>query len=246
MQYINSWDNCVRAESYSKLKFPNTYYLAYRDLPAIISRHASGNSALDFGCGTGRSTRFLKDLGFETTGIDISAEMIAKAHEQDPQGDYLLVKDGNYKSISKKFDLILSVFTFDNIPGAFNRLNILKGLKELLSDEGCMILLDSSSHLYTHEWASFSTIDFHENNLARSGDIVKVRMTDVEDKTPVEDYLWEEHDYKIMFDNARLDLIKMYAPLGKPEEPYFWKSELTIAPWLIYVLKKNSKLNNEK
>jgi trans-aconitate methyltransferase len=58
-QFENSWDNQTRAESYSKLEFPNTYYLAYRDLPKIITAHVKGKCAIDFGCGTGRSTRFL-------------------------------------------------------------------------------------------------------------------------------------------------------------------------------------------
>ena len=31
----NSWDHPTRAESYMRLEFPNTYYLAYRDLPEI-------------------------------------------------------------------------------------------------------------------------------------------------------------------------------------------------------------------
>lgn len=53
-------------------------------LPDIISRHVSGNLAIDFGCGTGRSTRLLKQLGFEVTGINISSDMIEIANELDP------------------------------------------------------------------------------------------------------------------------------------------------------------------
>jgi hypothetical protein len=51
--FENSWDNQRRADSYSKIEFPNTYYLAYRDLPEIIASHVNGNLAIDFGCGTG-------------------------------------------------------------------------------------------------------------------------------------------------------------------------------------------------
>jgi hypothetical protein len=36
--FENSWANRTRAESYAKLEFPNTYYLAFRDLPGIINR----------------------------------------------------------------------------------------------------------------------------------------------------------------------------------------------------------------
>jgi hypothetical protein len=65
----NSWDDPTRAESYARLEFPNTYYLAYRDLPEIISRHVTGNLAVDFGCGTGRSSRFLKGQIIQSIGF---------------------------------------------------------------------------------------------------------------------------------------------------------------------------------
>src|SRR6266700_3987316 len=54
-----------RARAYATLQFPGTYYLAFRDLPALIRRYNHGRRALDFGCGTGRSTRFLRNLGLE-------------------------------------------------------------------------------------------------------------------------------------------------------------------------------------
>ena len=233
--YNNSWDNNVRSLSYSKLGFPNTYYLAYRDLPEIIAKHALGSKALDFGCGTGRSTRFVKNLGFEAIGMDISPLMIEKAIQSDPDGQYLLVKDGEYQHVSGSFDLITSIFTFDNIPEV-NRLKILKALKSKLNNTGCMVMLDANSEMYTREWASFTNKDFPENQNAKTGDIVRICMTDVEDQSPVEDFLFTPKDYFKLFSDAGLKVVATYAPLGKPEEPYQWKSELTVAPWLIYVL----------
>ena len=36
---------------------------AFRDLPRLFREHVSGQRAVDFGCGTGRSTRFLRGSG---------------------------------------------------------------------------------------------------------------------------------------------------------------------------------------
>ena len=62
MAFSNSYEDAKRAEAYSKLEFPNTYSLAYRDLPEIISNHVRGTNALDFGCGTGAQQDFCKIL----------------------------------------------------------------------------------------------------------------------------------------------------------------------------------------
>ncbi len=239
MDFSNVYQDPLRAASYAQLEFPNTYFLAYRDIPEIISRHASGTKALDFGCGTGRSTRFITQLGFEVTGIDISRDMVDLAQNTDPSGRYQLIPDGDFSSLPKEqFDLITSIFTFDNIPGKDNRLHILKGLAQLIHNEGRIILLDSTPEIYFNEWASFTTKDFPENQEAKSGEKVHIIMTDVEDQRPVEDTIWLEADYLELFSKAGLNLEASYKPLGKKEEPFEWKSELDIAPWVIYVLKK--------
>jgi SAM-dependent methyltransferase len=239
LKFENSWGNLTRAKSYSKLEFPNTYYLAYRDLPEIISRHITGNLAIDFGCGTGRSSRFLKQLDFKVIGIDISEDMLDIARNMDLSGDYQLVSNANYSHLGiNRFDLVQSIFTFDNIPGWDNRTNILAGLRDLMKSTGRLICLDSTPELYINEWASFSTKDFPENLIADTGDIVRDIMLDVEDKRPVEDVFWSLNDYIKMFNLAGLEIEATYKPLGYDYEPFDWISEKEIAPWIIFVLKK--------
>lgn len=237
--FQNSSGNPFRSESCAKLEFPNTYYLAYRDLPYIFDKHIEGQNAVDFVCGTGRSTRFLKQYGFNVVGVDISQDMLNYAKELDPSGEYCLVTNGNYEYLGKrKFDLIQSIFTFDNIPGWESRVNILKSLSDLLLPSGKMVLLDSNSEIYLHEWASFTTKGFPDNWKAKTGDVVKIVMTDVEDRSPVEDIFWTEEDYRKLFELAGLELEETYKPLGLDIEPYFWVNEKEIAPWIIFVLKK--------
>jgi len=238
-EFRNTWDTSSAALSYSRLGFINTYYLAYRDLPNIIRKHVRGTDAVDFGCGAGRSTRFVKGLGFKTTGIDISPKMIKVAETIDPEGDYRLVSDGLYSHLGRgKYDLVTSIFTFDNIPGWENRTNILVALGELLSQDGRIICLDSTPELYVNEWASFTTRDFPENATAKTGDIVRDIVLDVEDRTPCEDICWTDSDYRELFRQAGLEVEADYRPLGNSNEPFEWVSEKETAPWVIYVLKR--------
>jgi SAM-dependent methyltransferase len=236
VSFHNTYEDETRAGSYARLEFPATYHLAFRDLPRLLREHVSGGRALDFGCGAGRSSRFLKELGFDVTGIDISPEMIRHARARDPEGRYLLVDDGDFSELPLgHYDVVFSAFAFDNIPGVEHRAGLLRGLAALLRPHGRVVLLVSAPELYTHEWASFTTLEFADNRTARSGGSVWVVMKDVEDRRPINDLIWFDADYRTLFADAGVDLLATHRPLGRADEPYEWVSEQDVSPWSIYV-----------
>jgi SAM-dependent methyltransferase len=236
--HTNVYDDDTRARAYSEMEFPGTYYLAFRDIPDILVRHAHRKAALDFGCGAGRSTRFLKDQGYHVLGVDISEAMLRQARERDPEGDYLLVSAGDLSSIeSRRFDVVLCAFTFDNIPSPLMRIQIFRQLRDLLAADGRIINLVSAPEIYLHEWASFSTQAFPENREAGSGELVRIIMLDVDDRRPIEDLLWTNEDYCFTFEEAELELLETHRPLGRPGEPFRWVSEETVSPWAVHVLR---------
>lgn len=240
MEFENVYEDARRAEAYAKLEFPGTYYLAYRDLPEIIFKHVKGRKAIDFGCGTGRSTRFLQRMGFDTIGVDIAEDMIKKAREIDPDGDYRLIEDCDFSQFEERaYDLILSAFAFDNIPTDRSKVELFKKLGGLLKSEGRIVNLVSSPEIYVNEWASFSTKDFPENKFAKCGDKVKIIVTAIDDKRPVEDIIWPDKDYRETYKKSGLRLIETYKPLAREDEPFEWVNETKIAPWVICVLRKS-------
>mgnify|MGYP001294805852 CR=1 FL=1 len=235
----NCYDDRARAQAYAQLEFANTYHLAFRDLAAIFAEHVKGNRALDFGCGTGRSTRFLKRLGFEVTGIDIAPPMIAKAREVDEAGDYRLIKDGDFSNLeTAEYEVVLSAFTFDNIAGWDRKVRLFHDLSRLLAGSGKIINIVSTPEIYRHEWASFLTRDYPENLTAKTGDVVRILTTDFPDRRPAEDILWTDEDYMEVYRRAGLSLVAKHKPLARDDEPYPWVNETRIAPWVIYVLAK--------
>ncbi|MGA8341605.1 MAG: class I SAM-dependent methyltransferase [Candidatus Sulfotelmatobacter sp.] len=242
MDFVNCYEDVNRAAAYATLEFANTYYLAYRDLPAIPSRCVIGTRALDFGCGTGRSTRFLQKHGFNVTGVDLSADMLRIARATDPSGDYRLLRRGNLNEFADgTFDLVLSAFTFANIPGAMKP-RTFRDLRRLLMPTGTTVSLVSSPDIYTHEWASFTTKDFPENASARSGEVVRIVVTDHQDRRPVEDILWTDESYQAVYGEAGLLATQVFKPLAGGDEPYSWVNETKIPPWVIYVLKRATQL----
>jgi len=235
--FCNVYEDEARARAYATLQFPGTYYLAFRDLPALIRRYNHGSRALDFGCGTGRSTRFLRNLGLDVIGADISQAMLDQARALDPSGDYRLVRDSIAAEFAPgSFDVILAAFTFDNIPTDEAKADALNGLRTLLAPDGILLLVVSAPALYVNEWASFSTRDFPENRQARDGDRVRIVMLDVSDRRPVEDVLCTDAHYKELFEKARLRVLDMQSQLATGKEATRWVSEISTAPWTIYVL----------
>lgn len=235
--FSNIYEDAQRARAYAQLGFPGTYHLAFRDLPALIRKQVHGTRALDFGCGTGRSTRFLKQLGFTAVGVDIASAMLEEARGIDPAGDYRLVSDEDMSALDDQFDLILAAFTFDNIPTDAAKVRALRALRGLLASAGRLIAVVSSPEIYRHEWVSFSTKAFPENQRARDGDRVRIVMLDVPDQRPVEDVVCGDEHYRTLFEGVGLGVVELLTPLGTRDDRIPWVTEMRLAPWSIYVLK---------
>ena len=186
---------------------------------------------------TTKATRFLRGLGFDVTGVDVSLPMLEQARALDPGGDYRLVGHGDLSGLhGGTFDLILSAFTFDNIATRGQKETALAALKRVLGAGGRVVNVVSSPAIYLHEWASFTTKDFPSNRQARSGDRVYIVMVDVPDRRPVEDVLCTDDDYADLYRRAGLSTVEVLRPLAQGTEPVRWKSETAVAPWVIYVL----------
>ena len=85
-------------------------------MPALerlfFSRVAPGSHVLDLCCGSGHVTKELVRRGYDVTGVDNSAELIALARRQMPGVD-LRVQDARHLALDQDFDAVLS--TFDSL-----------------------------------------------------------------------------------------------------------------------------------
>jgi ubiquinone/menaquinone biosynthesis C-methylase UbiE len=240
MSAANQYNDTARAGAYAKLGIVNSYYLAYRDLPALFAKYGLSGSALDYGCGTGRSTRFLRDQGFKVVGVDIADEMIAKAREQDPTGQYRVIAPGDLRSFAdREFDLVLSEMSFDSMPTIEEKVSTLREMSRVLKPGGVKILVAASRDLYLREWVSWSPADFPENRNAKSGDPVRVVINDLGDHRVIEDTLWTEEAYQETFRRTPLKLLEALGPTARPDDEYQceWISERTHAPFVFFILR---------
>jgi SAM-dependent methyltransferase len=238
--FRNIYDDAEYADSYGRLEWEGTYHLVLRDLPGLLREHVKGRSALDFGCGTGRSARLLRACGFDVVGVDVSASMIEKARGLDPGGDYRLIDDGGFDRFREgPFDLVLAAFPFDNTPQA-EKPGLLAALRRVLAPGGRLVNVVSSPDIYLNEWASFTTRDFPENRDAPDGGIVRIVTTAFRHGRACEDVRCSDAAYRALYAGAGLAVLAQARPLGRPDDGVPWVSETRIAPWVIWVLGRAS------
>lgn len=217
-----------------------TGYLGFRDLPKILEENVKGREVLDVGCGSGRSTRFLRDLGYNVLGIDTSEEMILKAREVDPVSDYRLINDETkeWPIDGKRFDLIMFSFVLLEISSKEEIREILEKARICLKEGGVIVISTTSENAYKHDWLSMGT-DYPENTDPKSGDVVKIYLKDY--GFEVKDYYWTDADYQECFEHSRLDVLWKFNPLGLKTDNKSWVTEEHVSPFTFYVTaaKKN-------
>jgi SAM-dependent methyltransferase len=226
------------AKKYRLSGIEGTYYLGYRDIPALLKKYAPGKKAVDYGCGTGRSTRFLKSLGFETLGVDTSKEMLTQTLIED-SSHYLHIKSGVISVLDGSCDFFFSCFVFFVVASKEELTSILKEIYRCLREGSIFIVVTGSEYLYSHEWLSYD-VNYPENKNLFSGKLVKIQLKDL--GLDFINYYWTDSDLCDLFRLVNFNLVEKHFPLGKKEDGYAWKSETKIPPYTVYVLKKDISL----
>ena len=236
---MKSHDYEKYAVEYSELDIEEgTYFLAFRDIPKLLQKYVNGKKALDYGCGSGRSTRFLKSLGFDAVGVDISYDMLEQARLKDRSGEYHHIQSGQIPFEDLSFDLIFSSFVFLEASSLDEIEKILFEMKRVIKQDGSIAIVTSPTESYESNMVSFS-YDFPENKRTiQSGETVKflIQGTNV----ILYDYYWTEQDYEQTFNNVGLRIAEILKPLGKDDDPIVWLDEKKVSPWLIYMLDKGA------
>ncbi|MGY2051572.1 class I SAM-dependent methyltransferase [Methylobacterium sp. JK268] len=86
------------------------------DAPMLARIRGRGfRTALDVGCGEGRFCRMMRAEGIRTLGIDPTADLLAAARRQDPEGEYRLARAEEMDLPAGSFDLAVSYLTLIDI-----------------------------------------------------------------------------------------------------------------------------------
>ena len=132
--------NELNAESFSTPEAVRDYSGSYlrSGEKYVIDRYAvSGKKVLDLGCGTGRTTKPIKENGADVMGVDISAAMVEKARGLHPDIDFEVMNALHLDFPDNFFDLVFFSFNgLDNLHPVSKRLEAMKEIKKVLKKGG--------------------------------------------------------------------------------------------------------------
>lgn len=149
---------------------------------------SKGSKVLDLPCGKGRHSLFLNELGFETTGADLSANSITYAKQFEKPGLSFEIHDMR-DPLDGKYDAIFNLFTsFGYFNQETTNIKVLKNFKNALQPGGHIVVdflnLDKViQELVPKEHFSKKGVDFTIRKSVSDDFIIKEIDVDFEQKT---------------------------------------------------------------
>lgn len=193
---------------------------------------------VDLGCGSGRSTRFLRALGFDPIGVDVSAAMVAEARRLDPRGRYLLGTPGVPLPIDEgSAGMVFSSWAILEQLSPEALLRFARETARMLAPAGLGFIVTNTAAFYAGRWISCD-VDFPENRPPLvSGQTVKVRL--LPENVTISDVFWSDEDYRRAFADAGLDVVATLFPTAD-DDARRWLDETHVAPYALYEIRKRS------
>ncbi|KAK7590731.1 hypothetical protein V9T40_002344 [Parthenolecanium corni] len=161
------------ADKFSKSALKETKYLGFRDIPDLLQKYANGNKLLDYGCGPGISSAFLKKLGFQIDGVDINESMINLARQALPKNNFQVLKEGKIPAEDEHYDIVFSSWVLQEIGQKHELVTTLIEIARVLKTDGIFVAVLASEAFYGKNWIDVDA-KYKENENLKGGDKTKI------------------------------------------------------------------------
>ena len=212
-------------------------FLMYKGLASLIQKHTQGSEAFDYGSGTGLSSQYLKEQGFNVVGADPSSEMLSLAQESYPDIPFYSCRDNRVMLDENSFDLVFSSLVLFELSSKDGIVSYFKEASRLLKEGGVIAIVAGAQEMYSQEGYQHFSNDYPENSNLKSGDHAKICLKTPGGHLELTDYFWLEEDYMECLEKAGFELLEVNHPLGDAQDPFDWGSESTASPYLQLVAR---------
>ena len=175
---------------------------------------------MDYGCGTGRSTKFIKELGAKVIGVDIRSDIIATAKKQYPEIEFRLIENAKIPFPNATFDLAISTFVQLEMASINEMELVAEEIFRILKIGGEFLILTVNPESWGNTYQSFSS-DFPKEFARQSGQKINVNMITEMGEIKFQDYYWEIEDYLKPLKNAGFQIKEIQEITAEKDPPPF-------------------------
>jgi SAM-dependent methyltransferase len=139
-EWFASWFD---SEHYHKLYAHRDDHEAAEFISRLVTwlQPAGGSSILDLGCGSGRHSRYLASMGFDVTGLDLSAESISLARQSERSNLHYHRQDMRQPFGTEAFHHVFNLFTsFGYFEDPAEDLTVIQNVANSLKAGGRLVL----------------------------------------------------------------------------------------------------------
>lgn len=207
-----------------------TYEIGYDCVRQSLGDGISGKTFLDFGCGAGRSSVFLKALGAEHVyGVDHDQNMLDLALAAKPGGvEFFLIAD-TIPLPDEAADGAISLTVFVEIRTKSALSRACSEVARVLRYGSPFIVMSVNPAAFGHKFRSFG---YPTDEPLQSGDMTTAIITAAGGQFAIDDTYWTEEDYWDALVQAGLTVAAIDYP--SPHDPFAWSTdEATVPPFIV-------------
>jgi len=198
----------------------------------------NNKSVLDYGCGVGKFSRFIRDSGAKIIAVDPSIKMIELAEQHDSANikyHYIKAPELNFIQPSSLDAAVLN-FVLCTVSSKDEIRAILKAINRVLKTDSPLVILNVNWDKSNGK--KFISFELERAKNLKSGQKVNVVL---KSKKPlkVKDCYWSRDDYIGMLAETGIKIDSIHEPLAKDEE-HPWLDEKNYPPFLIIVATKQN------
>jgi SAM-dependent methyltransferase len=199
-----------RYEAYARNDGMTEIELGHKVVARLLGNRIK-RAILDYGCGPGNFTRFLRSCGATAVGVDVSAKQIESAKSCADGISYHVIESADLGGLPSGFDAITFSFVLLTISDKEEIVKILAACRKKIASDGRLAILNADFEKSAGRNFVSYAIDRIDN--PKSGDRIGVRLG--RDRAlSVNNYYWTVADYEEMLARAGFIMENVERPLA--------------------------------
>jgi len=212
-----------------------TYEIGFAEVGRLLG-NIDGQAFLDFGCGSGRSTRFLTALGARHVyGVDHDRNMVDGALSKGLKGVTFLYIGGGIPLADAYLDGAVSLNVFIEIRTLRTMRAVCAEIARVLRPGRPFVIMSTNPRAFGHTFRNFS---YPFTGRLSSGDMTTCIVTSEEGSFAIEDTYWAEDDYLGVLGGSGFKVATVSYPA--PPTPEKWTTdEAIVSPFIVIKALRN-------